>query len=198
MPRSEEANQRLREAQREKILEGARKVFAAKGWAASMADVAAAAGVSQGLAYRYFESKEAIFRQLAEWGIQSSQNLRQNIIEMPGTPGQRISALIHKIFGNMDVRIEFYQFSLRALNNEAMPDDLRRLLLKPGQNFQELLRQLLLEGQQTGEVAPGDPDQMVIAILACFDGLSRMASRRSEFFEKHAPDPELILRMIRP
>src|SRR5262245_10565427 len=59
MPRTEEANQRVREAQRAKILDGATAAIARKGWAATMADVAAAAEVSQGLAYRYFANKEA-------------------------------------------------------------------------------------------------------------------------------------------
>lgn len=43
---------RSQDAQRTNILEGARRAFARKGQAATMADVAQAAGVSQGLAYR--------------------------------------------------------------------------------------------------------------------------------------------------
>jgi AcrR family transcriptional regulator len=59
MPRTEEANQRIREAQRAKILEAAWNVFARHGLTATMADVAAAAEVSYGLVYRYFVNKEA-------------------------------------------------------------------------------------------------------------------------------------------
>src|SRR5690348_4515212 len=90
IPRSEEANQRLREEQRAKILEGARKVFAQKGMAATMAEVAAAAGVSQGLAYRYFDSKEAIFKELLEQAVQVGLAATSRIMEMPGTPGERL------------------------------------------------------------------------------------------------------------
>ena len=47
------------------ILEGARKVFLAKGFdAASMNDIAKVAGVSKGTLYVYFESKERLFLDL--------------------------------------------------------------------------------------------------------------------------------------
>src|SRR5229473_589037 len=114
MPRPEEANQRIREEQRAKILDGARKVFARKGLAATMADVAAEAVVSQGLAYR------------------------------------------------------------------------------------DVMRQLIVEGQAAGEVAEGDPDQMVIVVLACLDGLSRLVLWDSEQVKKHFPDAGLLLRMLKP
>ena len=66
MPRTEEANRKIRDEQRSNILDAARKVFARKGSSATMAEVAEEAGVSDGLAYRYFPSKDAIFKDLAE------------------------------------------------------------------------------------------------------------------------------------
>ena len=66
MPRTPEANQRLREAQRTKILASARSVFARKGMEATITDIAAEAQISLGLAYRYFADKEAIFSELVK------------------------------------------------------------------------------------------------------------------------------------
>jgi AcrR family transcriptional regulator len=147
MPRTQEANQRIRDAQREKILGGARKVFASKGWSATMADVAAAADVSQGLAYRYFANKEAIFRELAEQAVQSNLAILKHVLEMPGSPWERLKLVLSKMFGGRGERIEFYQFSVRALNDDGTPEDLRLLLRKPGQTYQEVVRQLILEGR---------------------------------------------------
>ena len=64
MPRTEEAKQRIREEQRTRILEAARRVFARKGLTATVDDVAEEAEVSHGLAYRYFANKEAIFSEI--------------------------------------------------------------------------------------------------------------------------------------
>src|SRR5512135_2887414 len=96
MPRTEEANRRLREAQRTKILEGARQVLAHKGMAATMADVAAAAEVSQGLTYRYFANKEALIRELVKQTVQARLALLQRILELPGTPWERLELMLSK------------------------------------------------------------------------------------------------------
>ncbi len=49
-------------AKRRQIVEGAREIFLAKGFdAASMSDIARAAGVSKGTLYVYFENKEQLF-----------------------------------------------------------------------------------------------------------------------------------------
>jgi AcrR family transcriptional regulator len=52
---------------RAQILKGAREVFLARGFdAASMGDIARAAGVSKGTIYVYFENKERLFATLVE------------------------------------------------------------------------------------------------------------------------------------
>ena len=198
MPRTEEANQRILDAQRAKILEGARKVFASKGWGATMSDVATAAEVSQGLAYRYFPSKKAIFRELVEQAVQSNLAILQHVLEMPGSPGERLKLMLSKTFGDRGERIEFYQLSVRALNEEATPEEFRLLLRKPSQAYREVMKQLIVEAQASGEVRPGDPDQLVIAMTACLIGLSRLALRGGEYLQKHFPEPEIILRMLEP
>src|SRR5881394_2622736 len=93
---TEAANQSLYEAQRTKILDGARRVFAREGRKATMADVAAEAGVSQGLAYRYFASKEAIIQALIEQVMESRPATLERVLEMPGTPGERLALMVSK------------------------------------------------------------------------------------------------------
>ena len=52
-------------AKRRQIMEGAREIFMSAGFdAASMNDIARAAGVSKGTLYAYFDSKEALFEAL--------------------------------------------------------------------------------------------------------------------------------------
>lgn len=60
-----EAPEAAEGAKRRQILDGARGVFLARGFdAASMGEIARAAGVSKGTLYVYFDSKEALFREL--------------------------------------------------------------------------------------------------------------------------------------
>lgn len=196
MPRTEAANQRIRDEQRAKILDGARTAFARRGLATTMAEVAAAAGVSQGLAYRYFADKNALFRALLEEGIRSGAG--PSALEMPGTPGERLDHLVSTLIEGRRARPELFQLLHHVLNDERTPGHLLELVAGLGRQFQETLRQLIVEGQLTGEVAAGDPDQLVSAVTACLDGLSRQALRFSEQDGAHFPDAEIILRMLRP
>ena len=198
LPRTEEANQRIREEQRAKILDAARKVFARKGMAATMADVAATAEVSQGLAYRYFASKEAIFHVLVEQAVQSGIAGIQRIPKMPGTPGERLGFLVSMAWEGRRLHPENYQLMYQVLDDEATSDDIRELIGRQGQTYLEVLRQLIVDGQASGEVAEGDPDQLVIVFLSCLDGLSRQALREPEWVKKHFPETEIILRIFKP
>ncbi len=67
MPRSPKHNQRIRDARREEILVAATAVFLAKGFSrAKISEIAAAAGLSHGLVYHYFQSKDAVLDAIAD------------------------------------------------------------------------------------------------------------------------------------
>jgi AcrR family transcriptional regulator len=200
MPRTPEANQRIREAQRAKILECARRVFARKGMDATITDIAAEAQISLGLAYRYFADKEAIFSELVKQTVPDDAAELQQLVEMPGTPGERLAALISSIVaarGQREPR-EAHQLLMHALDADAMPKEIRELLSKRYQKLLAAMRQLIVEGQATGEVAPGDPDQLVAVVSACLDGLTRWALRDPAPFRTFVPDARIILRLLQP
>lgn len=199
MPRTEAAYQRIRQEQQRKILEAASRVFARKGGAATMADVAVEANISQGLPYRYFANKEALLHQLIEQAMQAAPAVGQQIVEAPGTPGERLALMVSRMVENRRERPEFFQLFDKVLSDEAIPDNLRKLVRRQVRTAQDMLRQLVIEGQATGEVVVGDPDQLVSAILVFMDGLARgMTLYGPDAFKKHFPDPEIVLRMFKP
>lgn len=197
MPRSEEVNQRLREEQRTHILEAAKRVFARKGLKATMDDIATEASVSHGLAYRYFASKDAILATLAQQAFQANPLTFQRELEITRTPGERLNRLVRALVESRR-HPEFIQLLDHMHNSEATPEDLRELVYKRGHALLTMLRQLIVEGQETGEVASGDPDQLVRAILACLDGLIKWAEYHPEQYNEHFPDAEIFLRMLKP
>jgi AcrR family transcriptional regulator len=200
MPRTAEANQRIREAQRAKILHSARSVFARKGMEATIADIAAEAQISLGLAYRYFADKEAIFSELVKQTVPDDAAGFQKLVEMPGTPGKRLATLLSSIVGARGQReaLEAHQLLQHALDADAMPKELRELLSKRYHLLLMTMRQLIAEGQATGEIVPGDPDQLVAIMSACIDGLTRWALRDPEQFHAYVPDAQIILRLVQP
>jgi hypothetical protein len=71
---------------------------------------------------------------------------------------------------------ESYQLLDWVLNSEAPPPDLCKAVYRQGRELQALLRSLVSEGQGTGEVVAGDPDQLVRTMVVRFDGLTRWAT----------------------
>ncbi len=140
MPRTEKANQQIREETTDKILNAARRVFAHKGSAGTMAEVAADAGISQGLAYRYFRSKDAIFTALVRESTRPSDEINARVQQLPGTPGTRLRHVVSTMVERRQKIPEFYQFLDQALRDEELPDDLRVSTRRQGMAAREILR----------------------------------------------------------
>jgi AcrR family transcriptional regulator len=199
MPRTETANQKVRGEAREKILDAARKVFARRGTAATMSEVAQEAGISQGLAYRYFSSKEAILTTLVKQMAESGGGAAARVRKIPGSPGNRLLTLVSYVLESRREQPEFYQFLYQVLYDDKVPNELREVVRRSGQVIQVMIRELIVEGQATGEIANDDPDQLVGAILACLDGLSRrIVVLKPEAARESLPDARVIMRMLRP
>ncbi len=199
MPRTVEANQRIREEQRARILRAALIVFARKGMTATMGEVAAAADVSYGLVYRYFANKEVLLAELIEGILPDSVRTIELILALPGTPGERLRALLSQILQVLREHPEFVLLTQKVLNDDATSHYLREVLQQQDQTYYTMMRQLIVAGQATGEVAGGNPDQLVTAVSACIAGLSQGLTRLgSEHFKEHFPDIEIILRLITP
>src|SRR5690242_16764047 len=93
-PRGEELNRSLREHTRQRILDAALEVFSARGVAeSSMGDVARAAGVSKGLAYNHFGSKEEILEALVERRL-AGQLAEDEAAASAASPAERLARLV--------------------------------------------------------------------------------------------------------
>src|SRR5215471_13624400 len=227
MPRTQEANRRIREEQRAQILNAAMVVFARKGMGATMSEVATTADVSYGLVYRYFANKEALLVELVEQVMSDSLKSLEGALEMPGTPGERLSSLLTQILNGVREHPEFIlliqqmlgeeaervrpresghdsgqavRFAFQqTLHNEVAHEHLRKLAQEQSRTYRNVLKQLVVEGQKTGEITLDDPDQLVGAVTACVAGLSQSATWQApEHFQKSFPDVAIILRLLFP
>ena len=187
------------DAQRTNILDGARRAFARKGRAATMADVAAAAGISQGLAYRYFSGKEAIYRELIASAVeQAGPAVGPPEPDSSATPWERLTWMLTQIVSYRRDHLEVFQLLDLVMRAESAPDDFADMLRQRGEHFIGELRRLIVAGQAAGEVAPDDPDQLVVAITASLDGIVRFGFQHPEQFPRLCPDAAILLRMLKP
>ncbi len=196
MPRTGEANQRIRDEQRARILKAAQRVFARKGPSATIDDVAAEAGVSHGLAYRYFASKTALFSELVMRDLETPADWLEEFARTSASPAEKIRQMVS---GFLESRREYpqrYQLLAQLLQDETAPSDLRLRVAERGRVVRAALRDLIAAGQAAGEVAPGDPDQLVRAVFAALEGLTAHPVQDPAAFRSDFPDAEILLRMF--
>lgn len=100
------------------LMDAAIDVFIAKGYRRTqMADVARAAGVSQGTLYNYVESKDALFYLIIDRGlIGAAPSLAEQKVSTPA-PGETIARLRHRI--NTELRVPELD---RALTRTSVAD----------------------------------------------------------------------------
>jgi len=199
MPRTEEAFQQIREASRRKILDGALRVFASKGTEATMADVAKEAGVSQGLAYRYFPSKEAVLSELVHEVTDAGGGFYERVKQVKGTAKERLDFLLVQMMRAIRETPEYYQLLSHVLRDGNVPDELRAVVAKNGEAVRSTIRRLIVEAQARGDIARDDPEQLLTALLAIVYGLERPTpGPRRAVGKKNFPDPKIVLRMLKP
>ncbi|MCB0062529.1 MAG: TetR/AcrR family transcriptional regulator, partial [Caldilineaceae bacterium] len=183
--------------QRTNILGGARRAIARKGMAATMTDIAEAAGVSQGLAYRYFGSKEEILRELISAAVAQAE--KQTVVALPTaeeTAGEQLRSLLTRLIDYRRDHLEIFQLLDQLQHSEEVPADFSALLQQRGEAFVAQLRALIVAGQASGEVAAGDPDQLVTAVVALLDGIVKVGMHDPSTFAQRCPTPVIILRML--
>ncbi len=198
MPRTEEVNQQIREQRRVRILEGAAVIFARKGLVATkIADIADATDMSQGLIYRYFAGKDELFAVLVEQGMASVGDLALQARARPGSAWERLRWFTVQMAPHQYQQPAYSLVVAHALTSEAVPTAVRDLTRRRLDALREVLTEIIVEGQASGQVAAGHPTQLALLYLAALHGLAALAA----FIEQPAdgfPDVESVLRILAP
>jgi Tfp pilus assembly protein PilO len=106
--------------------------------------------------------------------------------------------LLTRLIENRRDQPEVAQLHEQVQSAEATSPALREQAREVNQAFADLLRQLIVEGQAEGSVIDADPDQLLTAVSATLDGLTRLAMSNPERFHQHFPTASIILAMLKP
>jgi AcrR family transcriptional regulator len=161
----------LADGRRERIKKAALKVFAKRGLqAAKMSMIAEEAGVSQGLSYRYFSSKEELFAILVQEALEEAQASLEDISRLTGSPKEQLRAFTLTM---LDESHKSYFMLLRyAQIEEGVPEQTKQMLksYSPDRTMGQLIP-LFLQGQQAGEFSEGEPDKLLFFYFSVITGL---------------------------
>jgi AcrR family transcriptional regulator len=150
---------------RERVLEAAEAVFAARGPAASTEEVAAAAGVGAGTVFRHFPTKEFLLEAIV---IRRLQSLVQHAAELAADPDPG-----HAFFVFFEYMVE--HASKKKAFTEALSRagvDVKSVVEPASRALRKSLRTLLTRAQKAGAVRR---DVRVPEVMALLVGASRVA-----------------------
>jgi len=204
-PRKVEANRIIRDERREQILLTALKIFASKGLKGTkISDIAAAAGISQGLIHHYFESKEQVYAAVAERAMSGALRALQEAPAENLSPWQKLTAICEKMLQGLTVYPEYLLVIIQCLVQEDVPAEVRPLVSNYGRSIYSNLVQLIRDGQAAQQVAVGDPEQLALTFFAAIQGLALTQFTRSIFTgadsssgESTLPSTKIVLRLLK-
>jgi AcrR family transcriptional regulator len=174
LPRSPAQNEAMRAQTRERIETAAVKLFARSGFAAtSVRDIANEAGISTGLMYRHYRTKDELFGDLV---AQAAQGLAEVVRTFRGDapPAELIEAFTREVVDDIAADKGFAEFMLIMSQSFVMedPPPQVRQLRRQNQALVRSLIELVERGQRLGQCVSGDASELATCYLAMLDGLA--------------------------
>lgn len=166
---------------RDRVMDTALRLFSSQGFFnTSIPDIVRASGVSTGSIYHHFGDKEGVARALFDTVVARMEQALEAIREHHGDTAGRCRAVIELLFGITEEEPELMNFMLYARHREFLPDVAPICSSRPFQ----LMRKLVAEGMQRGEVRPMDE---TVAAVSVFGGAIRLIQMRLDGVLEQAP-----------
>lgn len=161
---------------RAEILAAAEEVFNETGYAETTVDaVAERAGISKGSIYNYFESKEALFKQVFDHVVAGEWADVDEMLREPATACRRMEQIIEYWYGRLGyfrqigrLVLEFWAIAAGERREGEIAQSLEDLYTRTHRTVTSIIAQ----GVDDGEFDPRfDPDLTAMLILAMLDGI---------------------------
>ena len=160
-----------KEKRREEILLSGLDIFIRKGYtAAKIQDIAQMAGISVGLMFHYFQSKEKLYEELILLGISGPQTLLNSIQADSLTFFEIAAREIFKLLTTDLFVTKMFVLMTQARHNDAAPESVKALLADT--DFTTISTEKIKQGQQNGTIKDGNPVSLAIAFWGAVSGIA--------------------------
>ncbi|MGY5343938.1 TetR/AcrR family transcriptional regulator [Paenibacillus glucanolyticus] len=191
MPRTKEQFEEMRNATRAKIHAAAMQLFVHQGFgSANVQDIADTAGISIGLLYRHYRTKDQLFHELVDFAV---EGLKRNIayFESDLSPKTLMARFVDEIYTDFMNGEELV--NLLILINQSMfagagtPSKQHVEILQVNARLLDATAQLIRKGQHLGEFRSGDAREMAVFFYASVQGLAEMKVLLKNSFAMPSP-----------
>lgn len=198
MTRSPEHNQKIRDERRESILRHALKLFATKGlYATKVSDIAAEVGMSQGLLYHYFASKDDIFTELIRDAFMKMNSAALGLEELSLSPKEKIELAMRELLRSIEESEEFAPTVLliaQAGVSDNTPAEAREVLREQSGIAYDVVERIIRAGQRDGSIRQHDAQELSMVFWTLIKGLALHKAVYRETFK--APDASVLASMF--
>jgi len=178
LPRSKEQFEQMRNATREKIHSAAMQLFVRQGYGSTnVQEIADTAGISIGLLYRHFKTKDQLFNELVAYAV---EGMKRNItlLESAQSPKALMEQFVYEVYNDM-INGEELAHLLILINQSliagaATASKQYDEILQINARLLDATAQLIRKGQQLGEFSSGDAREMATLFFASIQGLAQM------------------------
>jgi AcrR family transcriptional regulator len=181
-----------------KITTAALKVFAINGYhGTTMKQIAQETGLSYGLVYHYFPSKEMIFRHIIDSSLESSINATKMILGAPGDAWDKIESLSTFLVREALTGDSFQYFliMLHAMTQgKSIPGFLDHVTSKI-ETYYLVLAPVIAQAQEAGDAVQGDPRVLAAAYFSFVQGLA-LLQIQGPGLEEHIT-PDILMNVLR-
>jgi AcrR family transcriptional regulator len=201
-PRGRIQNEHMRDEALAKITGAALEAFAEYGYhGATMKQIARATGLSYGLVYHYFPSKEKIFRHLVDFALDGTIKAMHAFLDAPGKAWEKIeqySAMLVKNALTGESAL-YFLIMLQAMTQGKSIPGLLAYVEKRTTSYFEAFTPVIAQAQKSGDAVKGDPAVLAAAYFSFLQGLSLFVFHRKGLEKKITPDILMgVLRNTRP
>ena len=149
---------------RQEILEAAAHIFGRKGFhATSMQDIADAVNLQKASLYHHIDSKQEILLALLDQALDLLIEDLEAIVESDSPPPAKLEAAIHNYVEKMADHADLASVLLLEYRSLAVENQRRHIDRRD--RFEQLWRQILTEGMQSGDFRDLDPAVTGFALL---------------------------------
>ncbi|MDE7453180.1 MAG: TetR/AcrR family transcriptional regulator [Clostridia bacterium] len=182
-----------KEKRRQEILNAGLDLFIRKGYSATRtAEIADAVGMSEGLLFHYFETKEKLYLTLLQIAAEGKDKIFELKDEAPLSFFEHTAETILNYITKEPFAAKLFVLMNRAQYNEALSAQACNFLMR--QKDIEYSVNVIMQGQKDGSIRSGNPLALATAFFMAIQGIAENIARNPEM---PAPSPEWIVDIVR-
>lgn len=188
----------MKDERREQILIAALELFSTKGLAATkITHIAQKSGISQGLLYHYYGSKEVLFTDLVKTAFERLNMACRYLYNLDVPSHKKIKYGMESLLENLalsDSSAQYHLLIAHASLSEDIPTEAKAIIKKENQVPYEIMTKIFKEGQKEGTIKNHNASEMAVLYWTTIKGLAMHKAVNQKKYK--SPDIEILMNMF--